>query len=155
MRLMALTSGRSMVLPAITNTVSAAAWAIMSAPAQEPTAAEAHSVAAVLSPRTSMPCFMMTPAPRKPIPETDVGDHPHRAVGAGQVHGEIDEGGGADRDQHVGTQARGALPVLPLGADQRAQHEGREQADQRVREVSDLEGRQKPHGPIYGQTMTD
>ena len=67
---MALTSGRSRVLPASTNTVSAAACATMSAPAQEPTAAEAHSVAAVLSPRTSMPCFMMTPAPRKPMPDT-------------------------------------------------------------------------------------
>ena len=67
---MALTSGRSRVLPASTKTVSAAAWATMSAPAQEPTAADAHSVAAVLRPRTSMPCFMMTPAPRKPMPET-------------------------------------------------------------------------------------
>jgi len=37
---------------------------------QDPTAADAHSVAAVLRPRTSMPCFMMTPAPRKPIPDT-------------------------------------------------------------------------------------
>ena len=67
---MALTSGRSRVLPASTNTVSAAAWATMSAPAQAPTAADPHSVAAVLRPRTFMPSFMMTPAPRKPIPET-------------------------------------------------------------------------------------
>jgi hypothetical protein len=45
MRLMAFTNGRSRVLPARMNTVSAAAWANMSAPAQEPTAADAHSVA--------------------------------------------------------------------------------------------------------------
>jgi hypothetical protein len=40
------------------------------APASAPTAAVAHSVAAVFSPVTDMPCFMMTPAPRKPMPVT-------------------------------------------------------------------------------------
>jgi len=40
------------------------------APAQAPTAAEHHSVAAVLRPQTLLPCFMMTPAPRKPTPDT-------------------------------------------------------------------------------------
>jgi len=69
-RLIAFTSGRSRVLPASTNIVSAVAWASISAPAQLPTAAEAHNVAAVLRPRTLVPSFMMTPAPRKPMPET-------------------------------------------------------------------------------------
>ena len=75
----------------------------------------------------------------------DIGDHPHRAFGAGQMHREIDEGGRADRDQYIGAQTGGALPVLPLGADQRAEHERREQADQRVDEIGDLECREKPH----------
>ena len=35
-----------------------------------PTAAEHHSVAAVLRPEMCTPSFMMTPAPRKPMPET-------------------------------------------------------------------------------------
>ena len=40
------------------------------APANAPTAAVAHSVAAVFSPVTDEPCFMITPAPRKPMPVT-------------------------------------------------------------------------------------
>jgi hypothetical protein len=36
------------------------------------------------------------------------------------MHRKVDESGRADRDQHVGAQARGALPILPLGADQGA-----------------------------------
>jgi hypothetical protein len=40
------------------------------APAKAPTAAVAHSVAAVFNPVTEDPCFMITPAPRKPIPVT-------------------------------------------------------------------------------------
>ena len=40
------------------------------APVQLPTAAEHHRVAAVFRPRTFMPSFMITPAPRKPTPET-------------------------------------------------------------------------------------
>ncbi len=67
---MALTRGRSRVLPPSTNSVSSAACATMSAPAQHPTAAEAHSVAAVLRPLTFMPSFMIAPAPRNPMPET-------------------------------------------------------------------------------------
>jgi hypothetical protein len=69
-RLMALTSGRSSVLPASTKQVSATASIARSAPAQAPTAAEHHSVAAVFSPQTLLPYFMITPAPRKPTPET-------------------------------------------------------------------------------------
>jgi hypothetical protein len=70
MRSIAFTNERSRVLPASTNNVSAADCATMSAPAQDPTAADAHSVAAVLRPRTFMPSFMIAPAPRKPMPET-------------------------------------------------------------------------------------
>ena len=40
------------------------------APASAPTAAVDHSVAAVLSPVTDRPCFMITPAPKNPMPET-------------------------------------------------------------------------------------
>src|ERR1700730_12839971 len=42
----------------------------MPAPANAPTAAEHHSVAAVLRPRTLSPSRMITPAPRNPIPDT-------------------------------------------------------------------------------------
>jgi hypothetical protein len=40
------------------------------APASAPTAAVAHKVAAVFSPVTDEPCFMITPAPRNPTPVT-------------------------------------------------------------------------------------
>lgn len=70
MRLIASTSGRSAVLANSTTPVSSVASAIMSDPAIDPTAAEHQSVAAVLSPRTFIPSFMITPAPRKPIPDT-------------------------------------------------------------------------------------
>ena len=70
LRSIAFTSGRSSVLPAITKTVRSPASATMSAPVQAPTAAEHQRVAAVLRPRTFMPSFMITPAPRKPTPET-------------------------------------------------------------------------------------
>ena len=142
---MAFTSGRRRVFPASTKKVRATAWAIMSAPAQEPTAADAHSVAAVLRPRTSMPCFMMTPAPRKPIPDTTYGDHPYRAFFCGQVHREIDKGGRTHGDQYIGPQTGGPLPVLPLGADQGAENERRDEADQRIDEIGALECREKPH----------
>jgi hypothetical protein len=70
MRLIASTSGRSAVLANSTTPVSSVASAIISDPAIDPTAAEHHKVAAVLSPRTFIPSFMITPAPRKPIPDT-------------------------------------------------------------------------------------
>jgi len=93
----------------------------MSAPAQAPTAAE------------------------KADARHHIGDHAHAAVGAGQMIGEIDEGRCAHRDQHIGAQAGAALPVLPLGADQGAEHEGREQADQCVKEIIELERMQESH----------
>src|SRR3984893_5008156 len=40
------------------------------APANAPTAAEHHSVAAVFRPRTLSPSRMINPAPRNPIPDT-------------------------------------------------------------------------------------
>src|SRR5450830_22527 len=69
-RLMLLTIGRSNVLAASTNSVPSSASRIRSAPAQAPTAAEAQRVAAVLSPRTLPSSRMITPAPRKPMPDT-------------------------------------------------------------------------------------
>jgi hypothetical protein len=80
-------------------------------------------------------------------PRHDVGNHAHRTISTGQVHGEVDEGRRANGDQHVGAQARGALPILPLRTDQGAEHKRRGQADQRVDEIVNLEGGQKPHGP--------
>src|SRR6516162_1896158 len=69
-RLMALTNGRNSVLPASTKPVKAISSQARSAHAQAPTAAEHHNVAAVLRPQTLLPCFMITPAPRKPTPVT-------------------------------------------------------------------------------------
>jgi hypothetical protein len=63
------------------------------------------------------------------------------------MHGEVDKGRRANGDQHIGTQARGALPVLPLRTDQCAEYKRRGQADQRVEKIVNLEGGQKPHGP--------
>jgi hypothetical protein len=40
------------------------------------------------------------------------------------MHRKIDERGGADRNQYVGPQTGGPLPVLPLGADQCPEYEG-------------------------------
>ena len=67
---MRLTTGRSKVLLASTKSVARPASATRLAPAQAPTAAEPHSVAAVFSPVMLAPSFMMAPAPRKPTPET-------------------------------------------------------------------------------------
>ena len=63
-------TGPDGLLKAMTKTVISAPSATMSAPVQAPTAAEHQSVAAVLRPRTFSPSFMMTPAPRKPMPDT-------------------------------------------------------------------------------------
>ena len=140
---MAFTSGRSKVLPATTNTVSAAAWATMSAPAHAPTPADPQSVAAVFRPRTFMPSFHDDAGAEEADPRDHIGDHMHRAFGSLQGHRKIDKGRRTDGNQHIGSQARGPLPVLPLRADQGAQHKGRGQADQRVEEIDDLEGGQE------------
>ena len=69
MRLIAFTSGRSSVLPAMISTVGSTPSASMSAPVQLPTAAEHHRVAAVFRPRVH--AFLHDhAAPRKPTPET-------------------------------------------------------------------------------------
>ena len=59
--------------------------------------------------------------------------------------GKIDEGRSPDADQHIGAQAGAALAILPLGADQGAQHEGDEQADQRIEEIVELESMDELH----------
>src|SRR5262249_28580562 len=76
----------------------------------------------------------------------DIGDDAHRAIGAGYAVGEIDKGRRANADQHVGAQTGAALAVLPFGADQRAQHEGDEQADERIEEIVELERMDELHG---------
>ena len=67
---MRLTTGRSSVFAASTNSAASTASGSSLAPAQQPTAAEPQSVAAVFRPETLAPSFMMAPAPRKPMPET-------------------------------------------------------------------------------------
>ncbi len=67
---MRLTTGRSSVLAASTKPQPRIASSSRLAPAAQPTPAEPHSVAAVLMPRTLPSSRMITPAPRKPTPET-------------------------------------------------------------------------------------
>ncbi len=62
----------------------------------------------------------------------DIGQNPGRPLGAHQPHAEIDEGGGAERDQRIGAQAGVTLAILPLGPDQRPEHERDEERDERV-----------------------
>jgi hypothetical protein len=116
----------------------------MSAPAQAPTAAEAHSVAAVLR-------LLHDDASTE---EADAGhhvsDHVDAAVIPVEMHGEIDERRGADSHQHVGTQARGALAILPFRADQGGEDEGDAEADHSVDEIGGLECRQEFHGRAPG-----
>jgi hypothetical protein len=59
--------------------------------------------------------------------------------------GEVNEGGGPDRDEDIGPQPRAALPVLALGADQRAKQERNQQADERIDEIEQLECVQESH----------
>ena len=67
------------------------------------------------------------------------------AVRSGKLHGQIDKGRCADRNQHVGSQPRRAQAILPFGPDQRAEHKRRRQADERIEEIVGLECRQKAH----------
>ncbi len=57
---------------------------------QIPTAATAHRLAAVVSPRTTFPCLMIVPAPRKPMPvatcaATRLGSEPARKLTEARV----------------------------------------------------------------------
>jgi hypothetical protein len=64
------TSGRKIRLTRTTKAVASAACSGWPLPANNPTAAEHHKVAAVFSPVTCSPSRKMMPAPRKPIPDT-------------------------------------------------------------------------------------
>ena len=66
---MAAPIGRSIMLASMMAVAPIAAAASMPEPHNVPTAADAHSVAAVLSPDTDTPCLRITPAPRKPMPD--------------------------------------------------------------------------------------
>ena len=77
-----------------------------------------------------------------------VGDHMHAAGDAVEAHAEVDEGGGAHRHQHVGPQPARPLPVLPFGADQRAQHERAEHAEQGIEELNQREGFERGHQDV-------
>ena len=70
----------------------------------------------------------------------------HSSVSAGQSIGEIDKGGSSNRNQHVGAKAGAALAILPLRPDQRAEHEGNREADQRVEKIKELKCLDELHG---------
>src|SRR5260370_4999650 len=145
MRLIKLTIGRRKVFPARMKAVSSAASAGRSAPEKAPTAAELHRVAAVFRPRTFMPSFMMTPAPRNSDAGDHVGDHLDCAGVAAQPHAKVGEGRCPYRGQHVGAQSRGALAVLPLRTDPHPEQERRYQAGRRMKEFQRIEGLNSRH----------
>src|SRR6266567_4144271 len=64
------TSGRSEILARITITARIEARCRELTPARTPIAAEHQTVAAVLRPCTLAPSLKITPAPRKPTPDT-------------------------------------------------------------------------------------
>src|SRR5258708_36454952 len=111
MRSMALTSGRSKMLPPSTKIVSNAAWATISAPAQHPTAAEAHSVAAVLRPLIFIPSFMITPGTEKAYSRDHIGDHANAALRSRQVICKIDKRRRSDGNEHAIQRFAGDIAV--------------------------------------------
>ena len=62
----------------------------------------------------------------------NVGDNLGRAGIAIEMHADVDEGSCAHGDQHMRAQAAAALAVLALSPNQPPEHEGRDQAHQRV-----------------------
>ena len=97
------------------------------APAAMPTADVAHRLAAVVSPRITMPSLRIAPAPRKPMPETIWAAMRVGSTGAaGRLPSEaVDrqhrEQGGPERDEHVGPQARRVPVDLALEPDREAE----------------------------------
>jgi hypothetical protein len=78
----------------------------------------------------------------------DIGNHAHPAIGPRRAQPKVDKGRRAHRHQHIGAQPRRALAPLPLQPDQRAQQEGRQQAD--------ATGQQREHIDIekFGQSLS-
>jgi hypothetical protein len=85
--------------------------------------AEHQSVAAVFSPRTLIPSRNITPAPRKPMPETTCAAT--RGIALADHAGEGHEARRTQRDERVRSQARHFLLPLPFDADRRPRDERR------------------------------
>src|SRR5215469_13568136 len=101
---MALTSGRSKVLPASTKPVKAIASKARSAPAQAPTAAEHHNVAATL--------LHDHACAKKAYTCDDIRDDLRGTDVTVQVHTDVHEGRSAHGDQRMRSQTAAALSVL-------------------------------------------
>ena len=52
-----------------------------------------------------------------------------------QVHPDINEGGSADRYQHMCSQPTAALPILALRPNERAEYERAQQTHQRIQKI--------------------
>ena len=106
--------------------------------------AAAQSPAAVVRPLTRLSrVTMIVPAPMKPMPEMTCA--PRRDVGK-QMQGEqqvlaCERGdGGAEADEDVRAEARGAALCLALGADHAAADDGQRQPDENGPEAQGADG---------------
>ena len=104
----------------------------------------------MLRPRTLRPSLKITPAPRKPIPETTwaaIRVSP-RAIRHDMGIGH--ENRGPERDQRIGSQARETLAPLPLEANRRAEAGGDEEIQSGLRKLHGHHGEDlhelKSHG---------
>ena len=75
----------------------------------------------MLSPRTLRPSRKITPAPRKPIPETRLCRYPSWTGIAGDKSGENHKSRRSQGDQRVGAQAGDAIAPLAFEADDGAE----------------------------------
>lgn len=129
-RLRALPIGRRQTLAAITPMAPVTAEPYIPYPARVPSAAEHHSVAAVLSPVIFRPSRRITLAPKNPIPETIC--PAMRKLSSGPERRKHDEHRSARSDERVRSQAGHALPPLAFRADQRAENQSEQQPDRKV-----------------------
>jgi hypothetical protein len=77
----------------------------------------------------------ITPAPRKPIPETTWGGNTRVANAIRRDMGISHENRGPERDQRIGPQARETLAPLPLKADHCAEAGGDEEIQSGLRKL--------------------
>src|SRR5271170_2212129 len=138
-RLITLTSGRSMVLPARTAKVRTAASAGRPTPLSAPTAAEPPQRRGCIQAPDMCALLHDDAGAEEADAGNDVGRDLRRAGIAIEVHAKRDERGGADGDQHIGAQSGAALPPLPLRADQRSQHERDDDANAEIEQMAEVE----------------
>ena len=145
-RLIALTSGRSNVFAAeheqrqqhgLRDHVRARAAADRRRGPQRGRGVEAPDIHALFHDR---------PGTEKAYSRDHIGNHANAALGSVEAVCKIDKRGSADRDQHIGSQTGAVLAILPFGTDQRSQHEGGQQTDQRVEKVIELKSLNETHG---------